>query len=522
MTIQGGSRVGTPLLTRSTRLPTLRAMMPILHGRTTLVAAMLTLWTALATAQDTGGAGQGVLLLRNGQMLEGRIVRTEDHYQVNLPDGEIRVRACDVELCCQTLEEGYQRKRAAIQVSNAQDHLQLAQWCERHGLYKFAANELADAAAIEPNHPMLGVLRRRLEMDLEPPQQPLEPSGPIEKVPSAEDLDRLTRGMPPGSMEMFTQTVQPLLMNYCMTSGCHGPQSQTKLRLMRAPMNQPPGRRITQRNLHAVLQEIDYANPSASRLLTAICASHGPVKAAIFTDRQAGQYRRILDWVNLVTQQQQQPIAPELPPSVVVRRKRKPAFMPAKPPAPRLLSHSSGHAHPLGRPGQDEKAGAVRPASNTSGENLPPSFPNPKAIPPKPAQNGPRTAPKHARCRARRRLRRSIRSGSLQSPAGSGERVIWPLSINSKKARLLASRAGNWAISAGVYQWIDATSAGLGIGRAAWSKSASHQANSTFHAVTQCQSLRTGRTSTPISSRISRIKAASSDSPSSMPPPGKQ
>ena len=274
--------------------------------------------------------------------------------------------------------------------------------------------------------------------------------------------------MPPGAMEMFTQVVQPLLMNYCMTSGCHGPQSETKLRLMRAPMNQPPGRRLTQRNLHAVLQQIDYANPSSSPLLTAICGPHGPVKAAIFTDRQAGQYKRILDWVNLVAQQQAAADRPgNRPPRSSLAPRKGPAFILPKRLHRECCRIAAATRVRSARPGQDEKPGAVRPASNTSMENLPPAFPNPKNLPSKPAQSGPRNPPKRGASCPRRRLGRSLRSGSLQSAAGSGQRVIWPLAINSRKSRLLASSAGNWAISAGVYQWIDATSAGLGIGRAA-------------------------------------------------------
>ena len=66
----------------------------------------------------------------------------------------------DVEFYCRTLEEGYQRKRAAIPAGSVQDHLELAQWCQRHSLYRLAADELAAAAAIDPKNPMLGVLRR--------------------------------------------------------------------------------------------------------------------------------------------------------------------------------------------------------------------------------------------------------------------------------------------------------------------------------------------------------------------------
>ena len=39
----------------------------------------------------------------------------------------------------------------------------------------------------------------------------------------------MLRGMPHGAVETFTQSVQPVLLNHCATSGCHGPQSEIGL-----------------------------------------------------------------------------------------------------------------------------------------------------------------------------------------------------------------------------------------------------------------------------------------------------
>ncbi len=325
----------------------------------TLCATMLTLWTVIAAAEEPG-AGQGVLLLRNGQTIEGQITREDDHYRVAFPDGEIRLRVTAVECYCRTLQEGYQRKRAALAMDSARDHLELAQWCQRHGLYRSAAEELSAAAAIEPKDPMLGVLRRRQELALEPPPQPLAPAAK-DHIPSAEDLDRMTRGMPPGAVETFSQVVQPLLMNHCMASGCHGPQTENSLRLMRTPVSQPAGRRLTQRNLHAVLQFIDYNNAQASRLLSAIKGPHATVKAAIFTDRQAGHYKQIADWVNQVTGHAG---AVEIPPSVLFGQDRPSAADVAGTPGqPRPLSSAAKRGRPLPRPGHEGKPGPVRTAA---------------------------------------------------------------------------------------------------------------------------------------------------------------
>ena len=103
--------------------------------------------------------------------------------------------------------------------------------------------------------------------------------------------------MPPGSMETFTQTIQPVLMNHCTTAGCHGPQSDTGYRLLRTPGGRPAGRRMTQRNLHATLQWIDRNKPEASPLLTVPIRPHGTAKTAVFMKNQTDQYKRVIDWV---------------------------------------------------------------------------------------------------------------------------------------------------------------------------------------------------------------------------------
>jgi hypothetical protein len=241
---------------------------------------------------------QGVVLLRNGQAIEGRITRAGDLYYVVLPEGEIRLKATEVELCCRNLEEGYLRKRAAIAADTAEEHLRLAQWCQRHGLLRAAAAELADARRIDPQHPMIDILQHRLEMAKEPPPKPAAPA--TVTGPSFETLDQMVRGLPPGTVEEFTQTIQPILINHCATAGCHGPQCESKLHLLRIPDGRPATRRQTQRNLYEVLQLIDREKPETSPLLAAAAKPHGATRAAIFNDRQGGQYQRLVKWVSEV------------------------------------------------------------------------------------------------------------------------------------------------------------------------------------------------------------------------------
>ena len=268
---------------------------------------IVTLGASLVLAPPSAGGGEpfqlgpipveGVLILRNGQAVAGSLTRAGDHYFVALPHGEIRLRTGDVEMACRDLDEAYARKRAVLATGDAQRHLDLAGWCLRHGLLGPAASELADAMRANPNHPLIPVLRRRLEMalhpkDAEPPRTPTEPVGP-----SREELDAMVRRLPAGTVETFTAEVQPLLMNNCTSSGCHGPNSEHELRLLRVPRNRPGGRRMTQQNLHTVLQWVDREAPERSKLLTAPIEPHGGKDRPVFTQREMGQLQQLAAWV---------------------------------------------------------------------------------------------------------------------------------------------------------------------------------------------------------------------------------
>jgi len=91
-------------------------------------------------------------------------------------------------------------------------------------------------------------------------------------------------------------------LNTCATSGCHGPQSTCEMKLVRVQIGKGANRRLTQRNLHSVLQMIDREDPPGSRLLTAPIGPHGETGSPIFTSKQAVQYRQLVNWVSRVAQ----------------------------------------------------------------------------------------------------------------------------------------------------------------------------------------------------------------------------
>ena len=239
---------------------------------------------------------ESVLLLRNGRVLQGRIRQYQDRYVVAIDGGEITVRASEVQQVCRDITDAYRLRRAAIRLDSAQEHVALAQWCQRVGLLDLAFSELAEAKAIDPSHPMLSLLERQFRVASEPKEQAAGPAKLVAAGPTVQDLDRMVRAMPPKTVETFTQVIQPMLTSQCASSGCHGSGAQNHFQMLRPPPGGLPSRRLTQRNLYAVLELVDRDDPAGSPLLTVPSRPHGTAKAPVFTHGQTAVYGQLLDW----------------------------------------------------------------------------------------------------------------------------------------------------------------------------------------------------------------------------------
>jgi hypothetical protein len=137
-----------------------------------LLLALSLALPAAATAEDAPTRPvtqrENMLVLRNGQIIQGQVSRVGDMYYVALPHGEIRVAAAEVEFSCENIDHAYRRKRAAIKPGDSDGHLRLSLWCQRHRLLSAAAGELASAMAEDPNNPLIAAVERRLRAALEP------------------------------------------------------------------------------------------------------------------------------------------------------------------------------------------------------------------------------------------------------------------------------------------------------------------------------------------------------------------
>jgi hypothetical protein len=276
--------------------------MPIL--RTTFV--LLVLVPTFLVAQDPAllSPQPGVLLLRNGQLIEGEITPAGDQYIVTFHGGgEAKIAVKEVEARCADLEAVYDYKLRRLSGEGAGPHLDLAEWCLKQKLYRYCAEQLKLALAEEPDNKRIQQIETRLQLAVAAPAKPA--SSPVNStIVAPEQLERTIRELPKGSLERFTTFVQPMLNNRCATSHCHGATSTNSLRLLRPPTGLGSPQRFTQRNLYAVLPFIDKNDPENSSLLTKAQEAHGDAKSPPIDPRNKAQLQELRSWVEYVANKQ--------------------------------------------------------------------------------------------------------------------------------------------------------------------------------------------------------------------------
>jgi hypothetical protein len=266
-------------------------------------ALILLICLALAPAawgQTSLAPEAGLLLLRNGEVIEGEVTRAGDFYVVTQGEGsELRLPAADVEAFCASLDEAYEFKQRRLSGSGAKPHLDLADWCLRQKLHSRCAQQLVAAMRLEPNNPRLKQLETFLQLAVEAPQPVPQAEPSNAATVSPEELDKTLRALPKGSVEKFSANIQPILLNRCGANQCHGPNAKSEFRLLRPPAGQIASRRFTQRNLYATLKQLNQSNPESSPLVTLPQRRHGTSLTAVFDKLSQSQLTELVAWTKL-------------------------------------------------------------------------------------------------------------------------------------------------------------------------------------------------------------------------------
>jgi hypothetical protein len=236
-----------------------------------------------------------VLLLANGNILEGQIRRARDSFVVQGVHGSVHVRFDETLARCHDLADAYRWKLARSDPRDIAQQIQLTQWCLTHGLIHEAQDRLLQVSRLDSDHAAIDVLAKQLR-DASQPQPPSSEN--IQPV-SAEQPDPRTAqdsDVDPMVLKQFTRTIQPLLWNRCGATTCHGSATKTEFKIVR-PIHGIKRQEQTIRNLRATMAFIDSSDPDASELLEFGLAAHGPSRIPPLGVAELKKRTSLQEWI---------------------------------------------------------------------------------------------------------------------------------------------------------------------------------------------------------------------------------
>jgi len=235
-----------------------------------------------------------VLILKNEYTMEGDIERVGERYRVRRKVGETWVPTDRVLALTASLPDAYLYLRGRINRDDPDERLRLARWCRANGLREQALTELQAATALRPDH---AETRRLFQHWKQTALRTPSPKLPAPAKPPLPEVDMPPVEVTSESLGLFVTRVQPILMNTC--ARCHATGHGGKFRLIQVYEDSIGNRRALERNLAAVLAEIDLNQPEGSRLLIKAVSDHAHTGRAPLRDRQIAPYRTLESWVKL-------------------------------------------------------------------------------------------------------------------------------------------------------------------------------------------------------------------------------
>ena len=265
-------------------------------------AAAVFVTLAVVSLSPRGQADQ-VVVLRNGNLLQGQIERVRDRLVVTQSlEHIVHVPLAEVDFVAEDSDAAYRRQLERIGAADSQAHVRLAHWCLREGLVQQAADRLLYLSQHDPGHPGVRVLETRLRQlaadSNETPaaaagQKPSPAGTQRDPVKSAAAIERF----PATSLATFTRIVQPLLRNSCGRTTCHGSATTSDFQVQRGPHG-IESQSVTWRNLKSTLLQVDVQDPEASPLLAMARTIHGASERPPMEPYEQKQYELLAAWVH--------------------------------------------------------------------------------------------------------------------------------------------------------------------------------------------------------------------------------
>lgn len=248
------------------------------------------------------------VLLKNDHCLSGLVRQLGDQVVIEIsPGARVSKPAKEVEFIADDLEGVYRHKLARYSRLGPGENMRLARWCLSVGLNEHAAKHFLDVNREAGSNPLvkqLGVeLREQLLKDeafrsylgLAPLSSPGTSAGEVQTA-SASGIPEETP-LIPAVAAAFTDRVQPILINRCSQSGCHGLSATNQLKII-----QPIGTaraRISEQNCRSALQFIEVDQSNMSALLRYAMTKHGIQKQPSIATQETELIEALQSWTTL-------------------------------------------------------------------------------------------------------------------------------------------------------------------------------------------------------------------------------
>jgi hypothetical protein len=232
-----------------------------------------------------------VLMLDNESVLEGDITREGDRYVIKRPVGEVKVPVSKALVVCASMDEAFKILGSRANLRDPDERVRLARWCQAHGMQERAIEETKAAVELRPSHAEAKRLMTMLQRLPSPAQQTATAAEPVKTMVETPLLE-----VSGDCLALFTTKVQPIMMNTCVN--CHAGGRSGGFVLTRS--TDAAGRRATQLNLSAALQQICFERPSSSPLLYKACCAHGGGAQPPLGTNQVIPLETLKGWIELV------------------------------------------------------------------------------------------------------------------------------------------------------------------------------------------------------------------------------
>ena len=259
------------------------------------------MWATVCDAQVPRHSNESVILLDNGHVLEGQLIdegeqvliRLGPGSQMRLPRGRVRGVGPD--------------RRALFHLQDRQLHandvpgrVELARWCLRNDLTDDAGRLLLDLKRIAPRDSQVAYLERQIRQLHTQTVAPIETKEPAAlPEPTKDNTQPTTAKVKPEQLAVFASHVQPVLLNHCSASGCHGVAAKSEFKLLRPFTGHGLTQRMTTTNLQSAMQFVDRNRPLDSPLHLAATAPHGNHSAPILSGpRDQASLQVLKEWLS--------------------------------------------------------------------------------------------------------------------------------------------------------------------------------------------------------------------------------